>query len=96
MRSALELVTETGTAKDAFRGFGVTVAGKTGTAQVYGKDDYAWFVGYAPAAKPKYCVVVVVEQGGHGGSVAAPAARDILAKLLGEPVRHVPAQDTSR
>lgn len=96
MRSALELVTESGTAKGAFRGFGVPVAGKTGTAQVYGKDDYAWFVGFAPAAKPKYCVVVVVEQGGHGGSVAAPAARDILAKLLGEPVRHVSAQDTSR
>jgi len=96
MKSSLVMVTQSGTAQDVFRTFPVTVAGKTGTAEVYGKDDMAWFVGYAPAQKPKYCVVVVIEQGGHGGSVAGPAARQILASLLGEKITHVTANDNSR
>ncbi len=96
LKSALVLVTQSGTAKGAFRGFPITVAGKSGTAQVYGKDDLAWFVGFAPASHPKYCVAVVVEQGGHGGSVAGPAARQILAALLGQKVTHVTATDRSR
>jgi len=96
MRRALLDVTQNGTARQAFRGFGIDVLGKTGTAQVAGKDDYAWFVGMAPANNPRYVVGVVVEQGGHGGSIAAPAAREILAALLGEPVTHVTASDNSR
>ncbi len=96
MQAALLGVTRSGTAKGAFQTFPVPVAGKTGTAQVASKDDYAWFVGYAPADKPRYVVAVVVEQGGHGGSVAAPAARQVLAALLGEKVEHVNAQDRSR
>lgn len=96
MNQALRRVVTHGTAVSAFRGFGVPVAGKTGTAEVAGKDDFAWFVGYAPYDDPKYAVVVVVEQGGHGGSVAAPAARQVFAALFGEPVEHVDAQDNSR
>jgi penicillin-binding protein 2 len=96
MRAALLTVTQVGTGKDAFSGFPVEVAGKTGTAQVAGKDDYAWFVGFAPANRPKYAVVVLVEQGGHGGSVAGPAARQIFAALLGEKIEHVSATDASR
>jgi penicillin-binding protein 2 len=96
MRSALVAVTQTGTGKGAFAGFPINVAGKTGTAQVAGRDDYAWFVGFAPAENPKYCVVVAVEQGGHGGSVAGPAARQILGALLGQKVEHVTATDQSR
>jgi penicillin-binding protein 2 len=96
MRSALVRVTTTGTGKGAFAGLGVTVAGKTGTAQVYGKDDYAWFCAFAPAESPKYAVAVVIEQGGHGGSVAAPAARNILAKLLGKKITTVHTTDRSR
>lgn len=96
LRSALVQVTRSGTAEAVFRTFPITVAGKTGTAQVYGKDDMAWFVGYAPASEPKYAVAVVVEQGGHGGSVAGPAARQILAALLGERITHVTATDSSR
>ncbi|MCE5190436.1 MAG: penicillin-binding protein 2 [Actinomycetia bacterium] len=96
MRNALVRVTTQGTGKGAFSGFGVSVAGKTGTAQVYGKDDYAWFCGFAPAESPRYAVAVVIEQGGHGGSVAAPAGRNILAKLLGQKVQHVHATDVSR
>ena len=93
---ALVDVTEYGTAEGAFAGFGVTVAGKTGTAEVKGKDDYAWFCAYAPADAPRYAVAVIVEQGGHGGSVAGPAARNILAQLLGEPIRTVRTTDLSR
>ncbi len=96
MRGALRRVVTSGTGEGAFRGFPVEVAGKTGTAQVTGKDDYAWFVGYAPASKPQYVVAVVIEQGGHGGSVAGPAARQILAAALGEEIEHVRAQDESR
>lgn len=89
-------VTESGTAAGAFSGFGVTVAGKTGTAEVKGKDDYAWFCAYAPANAPKYAVAVVVEQGGHGGSVTGPAARNVLAQLLGEPIKTIRTTDQSR
>ena len=97
MKTALVSVTQPGgTGAGSFRGFPIRVAGKTGTAQVAGKDDYAWFVGFAPANKPRYCVVVAVEQGGHGGSVAGPAARQILAALLGQRIEHVTAQDASR
>lgn len=83
LRTGLRRVVESGTAAEAFRGFPVEVAGKTGTSQVYGKDDYSLFVAYAPADSPQYVVCVVVEQGGHGGSVAAPAARYILSYLFG-------------
>ncbi|MDH4139019.1 MAG: penicillin-binding protein 2 [Coriobacteriia bacterium] len=96
MRRGLRDVTEEGTAEGAFADFGAAVAGKTGTAQVTGKDDYAWFVGFAPIEDPRYAVAIVIEQGGHGGSIAAPAAREILAALLGLPVEHVRAVDVSR
>ncbi len=96
MHNSLLAVTERGTGASAFRGFGAEVAGKTGTAEVAGKDDYAWFTAYAPADDPKYAVAVLLEQGGHGGAIAAPAAREILAALLGLPVEHVQATDVSR
>lgn len=96
MRAALTAVTTRGTAAGAFRGFPIRVAGKTGTAQVRGKDDLAVFACYAPAASPKYAVVVIVEQGGHGGSVTAPAARQILSKLFNIKYRAVHTTDVSR
>ena len=96
MRDALVGVTTRGTAKTVFAGFPYQVAGKTGTAQVNNKDDYAWFAAYAPANKPQYAVVVLVEQGGHGGSVAGPAARQILSKLLNVKYKPVHAVDVSR
>jgi penicillin-binding protein 2 len=96
MRRALTLVTEAGTAEDAWEGFPTRVAGKTGTAEVRGKDDYAWFVAYAPADDPQYAVSVVIEEGGSGGGVAAPATRQILSALLGYEVEWVHATDESR
>ena len=79
----------TGTSSAVFAGYPVQVAGKTGTAEVFGSDDYAWYASYAPANDPKYAVVVMIEQGGHGGSVAAPATRliyDALFKLKSDKV----------
>ena len=81
-------VVEDGTGKAA-RIDGVSVAGKTGTAET-GTDEppHAWFVAFAPAENPVVVVAVVVENGGDlgqdatGGRVAAPIARDVLAAAL--------------
>jgi len=96
LRRALVGVTTTGTGRGSFVGFPVSVAGKTGTAQVNGKDDYALFACYAPAAAPKYAIAVIIEQGGHGGSVAAPAARQIMSKLFRVKYRTIHTTDVSR
>ncbi|MGI8686756.1 MAG: penicillin-binding protein 2 [Acidimicrobiales bacterium] len=77
-----------GTGAGAFFGFPLDsfpVAGKTGTAQVVGKQDTAVFVAFAPADAPQYVVAVVMEEAGFGGAVAAPVARRILDGLAGHP-----------
>lgn len=64
---------------------GTVVAGKTGTAQATDrgqKEHIAWFCCFAPFDKPKYVVVVMVQGGEHGGSVAAPVAAHILEQAL--------------
>ncbi|GAA5071885.1 penicillin-binding protein 2 [Thermocatellispora tengchongensis] len=86
IRSALADVTRVGTAEEAFKGFPrakLAVAGKTGTAEVAGRRDTSWFASFAPAASPEYVVVVMVSQGGKGGDVAAPVAREIWAGMYG-------------
>jgi peptidoglycan glycosyltransferase len=60
----------------------VQVAGKTGTADVAGAASHAWFAGFAPAEAPRVVVAVLVENGGTGGSVAAPIARAVIAAAL--------------
>lgn len=75
-----------GTAHQAFQGFNaVPVAGKTGTAQVQGKEPTSVFVSWAPAPTPQYLVAVVEEQSGYGASAAAPVARRILDGIYGQP-----------
>ena len=72
---------ELGTAVDAFWGFPVAVAGKTGTAEKKPDDDYALFIGYAPAdgnSEPEIVVVAIIEEGGHGSAVAAPVVRYVM------------------
>jgi penicillin-binding protein 2 len=89
-----------GTARRISKGMEYRAAGKTGTAQVFGvaQDeeydeetvieklrDHALFISYAPADDPQIAVAVIVENGGHGSSVAAPIARRIMdAYLLAE------------
>ncbi len=75
-----------GTAKEFFKDFPYTVAGKTGTAQTAGKSaarsDNALFVCYVPAEKPQIAVAVVIERG-VWGSYTAPIARDVLDAYFG-------------
>jgi penicillin-binding protein 2 len=83
VREGMRLVVSdpNGTAHDPFKGFPITVAGKTGTSQKLPEDDYALFMGYAPAdpgATPEIAVVAIIEQGGHGSSVAAPVVRRVM------------------
>ncbi|MCW2899086.1 MAG: penicillin-binding protein 2 [Streptosporangiaceae bacterium] len=86
MRKALAEVPMKGTAAGAFSGFDfakVAVAGKTGTAEVFGKDDTAWFASYAPAGDPQLVIVVMVTQAATGGAVSAPAVREIYEDIYG-------------
>ncbi len=86
-----------GTAHRIARGLQYKIAGKTGTAQVFGiaQDeeyeeenvtkklrDHALFMAFAPVEDPRIAVSVVVENGGHGSSVAAPIARKIMDAYL--------------
>jgi len=80
LRKGLREVVRDGTGKPA-DGFGVEIAGKTGTAQNPHGEDHAWFVGYAPADDPKYVAIVLVEGGGKGSSTAGPLVGRMLAYL---------------
>jgi penicillin-binding protein 2 len=108
VRAALRDAVEHGTGQRAVVN-GVTVAGKTGTAQVFkhsaGIDadelpkqerDHAWFAGYAPADDPRIAFAVVIEHGGHGGTSAAPVVRAVLEVFFSEEFRSPPPDDARR
>ncbi len=95
---AMQLVVEglRGTAR-RIRTDRYTIAGKTGTAQVFTvkqdeeydeatvekrKRDHALFIAFAPVEEPRIAIAVIVENGGHGGSVAAPIARKVMDRYL--------------
>jgi penicillin-binding protein 2 len=88
-----------GTARRISRGAKFKIAGKTGTAQVFGikqdekyveEDitkklrDHALFIGFAPVDDPRIAVAVIVENGGSGGAVAAPIARKVMDYYLND------------
>jgi len=90
LHRALHMVVTRGTAASVFSGFPVAISGKTGTAQVFGKnpngsakDDTSWFASYGPTEDPKYAVVMMVSQGGFGASASGVGVRDIYATLFG-------------
>ena len=86
IRNALQGVVTQGTAAGAFGGFPlnkVCVAGKTGTAQIMGKNATSVFASFAPCQDPKYVVVVMLPDSGYGADAAAPAVRDIWDGLYG-------------
>ena len=62
---------------------GLTIYGKTGTAEAVGGDSHAWFAGHTqlPTGE-KLAFALLVEGGGLGGDVAAPLVRDFFAALL--------------
>ena len=67
---------------------GVTVAGKTGSAQINNKPANGWFTCFAPAEKPRAVVTVIIEGGETGSGSAAPVARRVLEQLLDDSSRH--------
>jgi len=90
LQDALREVVVSGTAAGAFSGFPIETSGKTGTAQVFGRNangslkaDSAWYASYAPTNNPKYVVVVIVSQGGFGSSTSGVAVRKIYETLYG-------------
>jgi penicillin-binding protein 2 len=86
IRGSLRGVVTGGTAASAFAGFPhseIAVAGKTGTAEVAGRQPHSWFAAMVPADNPRYVVVAMVEEGGHGSQVAAPIVRQIIEGLYG-------------
>lgn len=98
VKRAMVAVTQPGgTAVAASAGAEYRIAGKTGTAQVVGMKqgekydasklderhrDHAWFIAFAPAEQPKIALVVLAENGGHGGGTAAPIARKVFDYYL--------------
>jgi penicillin-binding protein A len=62
---------------------GVTTAGKSGTAELGGTGEpHSWFIGFAPANKPKVVIAVLVEQAGRGAEVAAPIGGNLMELYL--------------
>lgn len=104
VREGMQLVVTGGTATNINRG-PVTIAGKTGSAQVAGlrRDasgrainhtaeelkDHALFIAYAPVEQPRIAVSVIIEHGAHGNTAAAPVARTIVDAYLAPPVPSV-------
>ncbi|HEY7703524.1 MAG TPA: penicillin-binding transpeptidase domain-containing protein [Acidimicrobiia bacterium] len=83
----LNKVVTTGTAARAFESFGPgldQVGGKTGTGQTNANNDnHAWFAGVGPLDDPRWVVVVLIDEGGSGGRIAAPVGRYIMQYLMG-------------
>lgn len=92
IRHALADVTRSGTGAAAFAGFPlnkIPVAGKTGTAEVYGQKDNSWFASFAPADHPQFAVVAMVAPAGFGAQFAAPAVREIYDGIYGVKHGHI-------
>lgn len=79
VKRAMVAAVEQGTAQAARWPGGGPAAGKTGTAENPHGEPHAWFIGFYPADDPKIAVAIVVENGGYGGAVAAPIARELFA-----------------
>ncbi len=85
-----------GTSYAVFGQFPVPIAGKTGTAEkvvslpgYLGVQNQSWWCGYGPATSAKLVVCVVIENGGHGGTAAAPAAERVFSRFFHVNARQV-------
>jgi penicillin-binding protein 2 len=90
LQDSLREVVVSGTSAGVFSGFPIETSGKTGTAQVFGRNpngslkaDSAWYAAYSPAKKARYVAVVIVSQGGFGASTSGVAVRKIFETLYG-------------
>ena len=78
----LVIVDENGTGKNAEPNIpDMTVYGKTGTAENAHGESHAWFVGWAEYLNEKYSIVILLENAGSGGKVAAPIFKEILIEI---------------
>ncbi|MEW6352841.1 MAG: penicillin-binding protein 2 [Pseudomonadota bacterium] len=100
-----------GTARGIGRDIGYTIAGKTGTAQVFSIKqnekydeatvaerlrDHAWFIAFAPADDPRIAMAVLVENGSHGATAAAPIARKLMDRYFADhPLPQTAAQQAA-
>ena len=97
-----------GTARKVGEGLPFKVAGKTGTAQVFGikqdekydaetlekrLHDHALFIAFAPEDDPEFVVVVIAENGGSGSKTAAPIARKMIDQYFGIRVEEIDADE---
>ena len=90
LHGSLREVVISGTGAGAFNSFPIPISGKTGTAQVFGRNpngsakaDTSWFASYGPTNKPRFAVVMMVSQGGFGASVSGVGTRKIYETLFG-------------
>jgi len=92
-----------GTATSVFGSYPVPIAGKTGTAEKVvplkgypagHTEDQSWWCGYAPANAPTITVCVLIENGGHGGTAAAPAALKIFEQYFHLPGVYIPPSNS--
>lgn len=83
IREGMKMVTSSasGTAYSVFRGFNITVAGKTGSAQS-GEVTNGWFVGFAPYESPEIAVAILIEDGATGGATGT-VTREVIAQYFG-------------
>lgn len=96
-------VIENGTGRIA-RIDGISIAGKTGTAEnygiIYGKreklEDHSWFVCFAPRENPKIAIAVIVENAGFGATWAGPIARMVIEKYLNDTLSDKSKLDSAR
>jgi penicillin-binding protein 2 len=86
-----------GTSSSVFGSYTPAVAGKTGTAEhPPDPSPNAWFASFAPADNPKLVVVALINDGGHGGVSAAPAARQVYQGFFHQKVTNTVGTDASR
>jgi penicillin-binding protein 2 len=78
-----------GTSQHVFGSFPVPIAGKTGTAEKFvklpgfsGLRDQSWWCGYGPYGAPEIAVCALIENGGHGGTAAAPTALKVFERYF--------------
>jgi penicillin-binding protein 2 len=103
VQSGMQDVVEIGTGRPA-RIPGITMCGKTGTAEnkqridgrVVKLHNHSWFVAFAPRENPKIAVAVIVENGGYGGTWAAPIASMIVEKYLNDTLRNERLAEANR
>lgn len=65
-----------------FSPYEFTFAAKTGTAEVAGKQDFAWFACYAPYEEPRFALALCIEEGGSGGRTASPVAARVMKAAM--------------